>query len=180
MKAESTLQEACSNGATPIGTNETKSQAYETLDTPQTQKAEVGDGFTKVTPVIENWKPAPGFSFLGATAGYFILFYIMLMMQAALVMVSGEFIGSLISALLWLGVSAVYSLVVYPSYFTDKPLIKSSRAISFLNYAIGWIVFGALWNNNLRCSNLEKHPKKGYSYIVFAVLEFLYFLYLCL
>jgi hypothetical protein len=56
-----------------------------------------------------------------------------------------------------------YALRVYPSYFTDKPVFKSSKVISFANFTFGAVIFGALWNTNLT----EK--KKGVSYIVSAI-----------
>ncbi|MDR1185491.1 MAG: hypothetical protein LBK67_11960 [Coriobacteriales bacterium] len=57
----------------------------------------------------------------------------------------------------------IYALIVYPSYFTDKPIFKSSKVISFANFTFGPVVFGALWNNNLT------KKKKGISYIVSAI-----------
>lgn len=130
-------------------------------------------------PAVEEWKPAPGFSVLGALVGSTALAFVRLMLASVVAIVAGDFIGSIVSLLLWLGILAVYALVVYPSYFTSKPFIKSSKTISFLNYSVGWIIFGALWNSNLHCSNIEGRPKKGYSYIIFVALQVLYLLYLC-
>lgn len=130
-------------------------------------------------PAIEEWKPAPGFSVLGALVGSPALAFAQLMVAAVVATVAGDFVGSIVSLLLWFGIRAAYALVVYPSYFTSKPLVKSSKAISFLNYSVGWVIFGALWNSNLRCSSIERRPKKGCSHIVFTVLAVLYLLYLC-
>jgi hypothetical protein len=56
----------------------------------------------------------------------------------------------------------IYALIVYPSYFTDKPIFKSNKVISFANFTFGnWV--GALWNTNLT------KKKKGVSYIITAV-----------
>jgi hypothetical protein len=57
----------------------------------------------------------------------------------------------------------IYALRVYPSYFTDKPVFKSNKVISFANFTFGAVIFGILWNTNLTAK------KKGVSYIVSAV-----------
>lgn len=125
---------------------------------------------TIAMPAVEGWKPSPGFSVLGALVNSTLFAFVSAMITSVFVAFAGYLAGLFISLILWPGIPIVYALVVYPSYFTDKPLIKSSRAISFLNYTIGWVIFGALWNSNLRCSNLERRPKKGYSHIVFTVI----------
>ncbi|MDO4401110.1 MAG: hypothetical protein Q4D27_09220 [Coriobacteriia bacterium] len=69
-----------------------------------------------------------------------------------------------IFALIYLAFIIVYAVKIYPSYFTEKPMIESSEAISFLNAFVGGIIFGLLWNHNLTLKN------KGISHIVFVVL----------
>ena len=57
-----------------------------------------------------------------------------------------------------------YAVKVYPSYFSDKPLLTSSSTISFLNGLFGGIIFGCLWNYNLT------NEKMGVSYIVVTIM----------
>lgn len=110
-------------------------------------------------PVIKNWKPAPGFSFLGLLANYLV--------WSLALAAFGLFIASVIQA----AIVIVYAIVFYRSYFTEKPIIKSSRAISFLNYAVSSIVFGWYWNRNLKKAHDSGHPRRGVSYIV-AIVTF--------
>ena len=42
-----------------------------------------------------------------------------------------------------------YTVLFYPSYFTDRPRLHSSAVISFANCAFGGLIFGLLWNSNL-------------------------------
>ena len=69
-----------------------------------------------------------------------------------------------IFSLIYLVFIIVYAVKIYPSYFTEKPMIESNEAISFLNAFVGGIIFGLLWNHNLTLKN------KGISHIVFVVL----------
>lgn len=125
------------------------------------------------SPVLSTWKTSILFSVLGGTLGPTLLailsgtvslvlcYLIELLTQSNLLTrILWEPLGSIIlcSALL------VYLLVVYPSYFTEKPLLKSSKAISFANFMAGSFVFGWIWNNNLT------KKRKGISNIVAAVL----------
>lgn len=163
-------EEACRTAPESMPESEGECIGRETLQTAAQTASES-------MPAIESWKPAPVFSVLGVLANATAFPFVLWMLSIPVAFVGGS-AGLSVSLLIWSGISIAYALVVYPSYFTKKPLIKSSHAISFLNYAIGWIIFGALWNDNILCSNLEKRPKKGYSHIVFVVLEFLFLLYL--
>lgn len=109
-------------------------------------------------PVIKEWKPAPLFSALG-------LFVNLIVWN----LIAGLY-GVLIAAVAQTAIVIAYSLIFYRSYFTEKPIIKSSKAISFLNYAVSSIVFGWCWNQNLKKSHDADSPKKGVSYIVAIVL----------
>lgn len=67
-----------------------------------------------------------------------------------------------------------YASTVYPSFFTEKPVISNRNAVSFLNGALGGVIFGPLWNSNLT------NGKPGISnrvaivvYAVFIVVEVL-------
>ena len=57
----------------------------------------------------------------------------------------------------------MYAAKIYPSYFTDKPMIDSPEAVSFLNTFVGGIIFGLIWNHNLT------RKEKGIAHIVFIV-----------
>lgn len=109
-------------------------------------------------PVLENWKPAPAFSVLGAVSNFIV---------GSIV---GELFGIPFVAAACCLVMILYAVIVYPSFYTSKPLIKSSKTISFFNYFVGWIVFGWCWNRNLNKSHIARKPKKGSSYIVFIVI----------
>lgn len=115
-------------------------------------------------PVLKKWKIFPGFSILGAVVGLFV----------------GELISMLInvSSILWFifsiiyfAMMIVYALVIYPSYFKEKPLVKSNRAISFLNLFVGSVIFGCIWNHNLKLSRSRNTPHRGISNIVYAIGE---------
>lgn len=124
-------------------------------------------------PVLKNWKMSPLLSVLGAFTGLFV----------------GELIGTLVyaSSVLWLllglayiAMMIIYALVVYPSYFKEKPLVKSNRMISFLNFFVGGVIFGCIWNHNLTLSQSKETPHKGVSNIVYTVLEIIFIILLLL
>lgn len=109
------------------------------------------------TPVPDMWKTSAGFSVLGVVA------------FAILSIVGSNSTGTaawIVTAvqLAYVLVQLLYATVVYPSFFTKKPKLKSNAAISFWNCAMGWFVFGPIWN-----SNLTKRSK-GVAHIVFAVI----------
>ncbi|MCI8452078.1 MAG: DUF2510 domain-containing protein [Eggerthellaceae bacterium] len=109
-------------------------------------------------PAIKEWKPAPLFSALG-------LFVNLIVWN----LIAGLY-GVLIAAVAQTAIVIAYSLIFYRSYFMEKPVIISSKAISFLNYAASSLVFGWCWNRNLKKSHDVDCPKKGASYIVAIVL----------
>ncbi len=115
-------------------------------------------------PVLKSWKTSIGFSILGAFAGLLV----------------GELIGRLVYVseilclvlgFVYIAMMIVYALVVYPSYFKEKPLVKSSRAISFLNLFVGFVIFGCIWNHNLKSSQVKETPRKGVSNIVYTIFQ---------
>lgn len=69
-----------------------------------------------------------------------------------------------IFSLIYVVFCIVYALKIYPSYFTDKPMIESCEAISALNGFVGGIIWGLLWNHNLT------RGEKGISHIVYVAL----------
>lgn len=132
-------------------------------------------------PAINNWKTSVGFSILGCVS-YFIVFVLLsfglgLAIQSyvggpitgsAAGMFAGPFVGVFAYILI-----AVYALAIYPSFFKEKPILKSSRAISFCNFFFGSIICGPLWNSNLTKSKKHKKVARGSSHIVWAILCFL-------
>lgn len=133
-------------------------------------------------PALRRWKTSVGLSFLGVLISW--LGRTLLVMAATAV---GLVIASLVPGLYGgdylvriVAVAAVampsvcgiaYALLVYPSYFTDLPLLESPLVISMFNLLFGGILFGALWNSCLTISRSEARRKRGVSYIVYALLE---------
>lgn len=82
---------------------------------------------------------------------------------------SPAFIFLIVLAIAFTVLILVYALVIYPSFFTDKPKLRSSKTVSFLNGFVGGIIFGFIW-----CSNLKKRIRGishgVYSFIVIAAL----------
>ena len=134
-------------------------------------------------PVVDSWKTSIPFSLLGLFVGLPLL----ALATFAVMYLVGFLLGSFFFALpipseiAWiLSILAIYLVIlvlimiyplkVYPSYFTEKPLLKTSKVVSFANFMFGGPIFGCLWNSNLTNKN------KGVSYIVFAVINVLYVL----
>ena len=69
-----------------------------------------------------------------------------------------------IFALIYVIFCIVYAVKIYPSYFSEKPMLTSNQAISFLNTFAGGLIFGLLWNHNLT------RKEKGISNIVYVAL----------
>lgn len=109
-------------------------------------------------PAIKNWMPAPLFSALGAVTS--------VLGVNILVLLIGDVPTIVIQTILVI----VCSVALYRSYFTEKPVLTSSKTISFLNLALAGVVFGLLFNYNLRRSKLLGRPEKGVSYIVAIIL----------
>lgn len=132
-------------------------------------------------PVITNWKTSIGFSILG----FFIAWLILTAIDLAIVFIVSmslkgavSVLGSRITAMgaySAQGIMAVfqiaYALFVYPSFFTQKPLLKSNKLISAANLCFGNIIFGCLWNHNLSRSKSLGKSEKGVSYGVYAAIS---------
>jgi hypothetical protein len=144
---------------------------------------EDASALNETAPVLQTWKTSVGFSILGLLVGIPLLTAVSMLLAMLLrllfimltSLVSSE-TATLVDALTAGSSGAwpllvfvenclmiIYALKVYPSYFTDKPVFKSSKVISFANFAFGAVIFGILWNTNLTAK------KKGVSYIVSAV-----------
>jgi len=126
------------------------------------------------TPALETWKTSILFSALGllcpalAVGALFLIFhYLFIAASPEALSVVRPILSVLIPilALAYIVLLLSYPSKVYPSYFSEKPRLRSARQISFLNCFVGGLVFGLLWNRNLtRC-------EKGISnYVLFAVI----------
>lgn len=140
------------------------------------------ESFYLCFPALRNWKTSVGFSVLGV-----LLSGLARMLLAVAGTVAGIAVLSLIPGLyaeeaivqfVMLAVAAVpgvcgiaYAAFVYPSYYSDLPLLESPWAISLFNLLFGGVVYGALWNTCLTKSKGGLAKKKGVSYIVYIVLE---------
>lgn len=109
-------------------------------------------------PAIYEWESSPLFSLLGVLTN--IVFFELLI----------GCIGLTFAAICQAVMVVLYVFIFYKSYFSENPTIKSSKAISFLNYAVSSIVFGWCWNRNLKLSKRDGRIKKGDSYIVAIIL----------
>lgn len=109
-------------------------------------------------PAIDEWESSPLFSLLGVLTN--IVFFELLI----------GCIGLTFAAICQAVMVVLYVFIFYKSYFSENPTIKSSKAISFLNYAVSSIVFGWCWNRNLKLSKRDGRIKKGDSYIVAIIL----------
>lgn len=156
--------------------NDTKDARQHQGSVPSDKVAGNADTPSDDSFVLTRWKTSVGFSVLGVMAGFILWMVAIVVMFLPLIMVTGltspTYIGSLSG---WIAMFAsdviqlVYALVFYRSYFKSKPLLKSSRAISFCNLLFSNIAIGSLWNSNLTRSRNDSRPHKGVSYIVHCV-----------
>ena len=133
------------------------------------------------SPVVANWKTSIGFSLLGLLVGMPLLSLVLLLMALLIAFLlsfpffalgvpyemGGRF-SALVAFLIFFTLVIIYPMIIYPSYFSEKPLLKSSRAISFANLMFGGLIFGCLWNSNLT------NKTKGISHVVFVVINGLF------
>lgn len=149
-------------------------------DAPQgLASADIAAQLVAATPVLQTWKTSLGFSVLGWLVGFPLLMVLSLLIAMPLVVLFSMLTGldspqsgSPIVALVGNALMLVYAAKVYPSYFSEKPRLRSSKAISFANFMFGGLIFGSFWNGNL------SKRTKGSSYVVFAVLSGLMCLWL--
>ena len=126
-------------------------------------------------PVMKYWRESNGYAFMGFVV-WFLGWAIVLFLLKSLfdfVLSPGPIanaVASLIGTYLQAAVTIIYAAIFYPSYFTTKPVLKSSSDISFANFLAGGLIFGWLWTRNLHNGHLTKSPDKGVSYIVAIVL----------
>jgi hypothetical protein len=132
-------------------------------------------------PVLQTWKTSLGFSVLGLLLGtplmMILAFPLAILPMMLFAMVTGASSPQSFSPILALVGNALmlgYAVKIYPSYFSEKPRLKSSKLISFANFMFGGLIFGLLWNDNLT------KKTKGISYKVQAWLSGLMCLWLAL
>lgn len=111
--------------------------------------------------VIDNWSTSIGWSIAGAICVPLIIAIIGLI-TCFLANITNSYIPIFVWEIIYFSFLIVYVTVFYPSFFSDKPKIKSTKIINFLNLGIGGFIFGPIWNHNLTTR------KRGISYIVFA------------
>lgn len=128
-------------------------------------------------PALAQWKTSIGFSILGIVLPQIVygfafmpaVTFLNLYTYDLLTWVALSSYVSVLWALVYGVLTLLYAIIFYPSYFTEKPRVRSSKAISLLNFCFGGIVFGAIWNHNLTRSKEGGKPAKGVSYIVAIV-----------
>ncbi len=108
-------------------------------------------------PLLDTWKTSESFSFFGFVGG--------LILWGALGFVESRYIGFFIGSILNFIIYCLYSTRVYTTFFGKHPIIRSNYIASFFNFAVGGLIFGAIWNHNLTIG------RKGISYIVLIVLN---------
>jgi len=125
-------------------------------------------------PVLQTWKTSSGFSILGALAANALIALMgisILYNDNPVVKIAGLFLS--IFMFIYLIFMVVYPVFIYPSFFKEKPFIRSPKLISFLNFFFGSlfvvvipasILFPLLWNKNLTVG------KKGVSSMVFSII----------
>jgi hypothetical protein len=107
---------------------------------------------------LNTWKTSPGPVVVGILL---TLLYTRIPLPDALLVIDVAI------AIAYIIFSIFYALKIYPSYFSEKPMIRNNNTVSFLNGLCGGIIFGLIWNSNLT------NKKKGVSNIVFVILTIL-------
>ncbi len=124
------------------------------------------------TPVLQAWKPSVGFSILGVLIGtpaFGLLGFLIAIgpMVLAYYLIGSDALTAPIAGIVGNVLIIIYTAKFYPSYFTDRPVLRSNRAISFANLMIGTWLFGFIWNGNLT------KRRKGVSHVVMLVVSVL-------
>ncbi len=133
-------------------------------------------------PVLVAWRTSVGMSVLGVFVGSALVGLAACLVAAmptaalmalraaqgpldSLVLTIGFLVWGLTAIVIQAVATIVYAKVIYPSYFTDRPRLRSANLISFLNCSFGSWVFGPLWNAGLT------RGEKGLPPTVCAVLQ---------
>ena len=117
-------------------------------------------------PVLKGWKEHSGFDIFGLAVSVAIVSIINNIIDID----ESYAIPAAVALSVYLTIGIVYVFAFYPSYFKEKPLIRSNKAICFLNYFCGGLILGYLRNHNLKRSHEERRALKGVSYIVAGIL----------
>lgn len=151
--------------------------------TPESEQATSADDL----PAVAEWKTSVGFSILGIAAN--LLLWIVLLFLFGFFIegyvggrLPGTMLGSLAgapAAIVTDALCIIYVVAFYLSYFKKRPRITSCKAISFLNFFFGGVLFGALWNANLTRSHNIGKVDKGVSYIYAIILCVLAIVTIC-
>jgi hypothetical protein len=126
-------------------------------------------------PVLDNWSPRNGMTAFGIILSLFLGRIMVMMFENegfVMGMVNSIGFSGLWSLILILSIVSLlfgivriwYSLAIYPKYFTSNPILTDNVRISFLNGFLGGLVFGLIFNHNL------KRQVKGISYIIWAII----------
>ena len=125
-------------------------------------------------PALKSWKTSTGFSILGLLASnglIALLGFSVLNIENPIVKIGGLFLSAAVFVQL-IGMF-VYPAFIYPTFFKEKPVFRSPKLISFLNFFFGGvfvvlipisILFPLFWNKNLTIR------KKGISPMVFSII----------
>lgn len=133
-------------------------------------------------PVLQKWKTSVGYATLGLVGNFLFFMLLTLVFACGYELYIGDgpasysagSLGNLAGApagLVTYVLLAIYAGFVYPSFFKEKPLIRSSKIISFTNPFFGGLIFGLLWNSNLTKSHLTQKEVKGSSWKYAVVLS---------
>lgn len=111
------------------------------------------------TPVLSSWNTSIPASVLGATVGWLALVIVSLLIgtiASILVQIATgdsyygqSTVAAYFVSIIFNAAGIIYARGFYPSYFTDTPMARKPKVISFLNLAFGGLLFGSWWNHNL-------------------------------
>lgn len=120
------------------------------------------DGIVPPNALLANWEIDWGMLLLGIFTFPSLNIVFTKIVEGRPLPVAVYLVYFLIS-LTFIAFQITYSVRVYPSYYSTKPLVKDRKLVSYLN-GLGGTLFGILWSKNM-----EKN-KKGISYIVAALV----------
>lgn len=156
----------------------------ESVATVLEQAARVAPNPLDLRPALRQWRTSTGFCVLGLLVDVGIngVIGVIEQVEESVIGVAplvgyGLFMLMCLVFQLYLAFCIIYAAVIFPSYFTERPLIRSREVINLLNFACGGILFGALWNTRMTQSRARGVWDKGKSSTVFIVLMALLWAY---
>ncbi len=103
------------------------------------------------TPLLDTWKTSVAFSIFGLIGGMILWSAInnteLFVVQQFFYVQENLFAARMFELLFILinfAIYCVYAARVYTSFFKKHPCLRSSLVISFLNFAVGGVIFGAI------------------------------------